>query len=158
MIVTAINSYIWQLLQRDNGWAKINNITPIVPSQQQPELMNSPLPHAVYVSSLDFNSGNLEPVDAEVIHYLIYANDMNIINDSIGTIKNAFKAFYSAQNINGWINNSLSALDSRDKYIVTYTEVMDALTANPSSTEGGKYDGYISIRVGYHTTPINYAV
>lgn len=111
----------------------------------------------------EFNDGELEPKDAEIISYLIYAggpNKENEVDDAVTLIKNAFKSFNSAEVINKWIRNPANTgIDARDKLsVVTFTEVMDFESAGESSSEGGKVDGFISLRVGYHTTPGNYSI
>ena len=122
MIIYGINDYVWRLLEVKCDWEKIDGIVPIIPAQEQPEIMNSSKPYALYGSSTDYNDGELEPMDVDIIVYLIFAKTSEQADDATEVIKNAFKAFDSASNITDWILKSPN-VSSKDKHIVNYTEM-----------------------------------
>jgi hypothetical protein len=83
MIEYAVNNYVWALLQKHRGWSKIDGRVPMIPAQQQPEFMNFKKPFIVYGFTNEYNSGELEPEDSTVIHYLIYAQTEEEVDESI---------------------------------------------------------------------------
>lgn len=165
MIVYAVNNYVWALLKKRLNWSTVTskNLIPIFPAQQQPEAMNSDEPFILYSSSLEANTGELEPHDAEIISYVIFAGGPNKEDDvdaAVTLIKDAFKSFSSAETINAWVHSPINeTIDVRDqKDMITYTEVMNAESSGESTSEGGKVDGFVQVRVGYQTTPGNYKI
>jgi len=159
MIVYAINNYVWELLKKNLDWQEIKGLVPILPAQQQPEFLDTDAPFIVYTSSNEFNDGELEPLDVEVISYVIFSEKSDEVDDAVTLIKNAFKAFNSAENINLWIHNPACQLDPRDKVnLVTWTQVMNTESSGAAAAEGEKVDGFVSVRVGYHTNPQDYSI
>lgn len=155
MIIYAINDYVWELLQRKHGWKKINNLRPILPAQQQPEFMNSSNPFLLYASSAEYNNGGLEGMDSEIISYAVFDDTVDDADLAVETIKNAFLAFSSADNITKWIKQSDRLVDE-DKHIVNFTEVMDRETSGIIQSEGGKAMSTVTLRVGYKRPYENY--
>lgn len=160
MIGYAVNNYVWNLLKKNLNWTKINKLVPMIPAQQQPEFMNYKKPFIVYGFTNEFNSGEVEPLDSTVLHYVIFAQTEQAVDDAVKLIKDAFKARDSQENINNWILSSTNtgiADEDRDE-LVTYTHVMDTVSGGGNDEEGGWKDGMVSVRVGYKTNPLSYAI
>ena len=160
MITDGVVSYVWALVQKKLDWSKVNGLDAILPAQQQPELMNSNKPFMVFSSSAEYNNGELEPMDSEIISFVIFGSTVSDVNRAVDLMRNAFKATASAENINGWMRSpsNMPLAPAMGDLLVTYTQVMDAEAANPAATEGSKYDGFVSVRVGYKTTPEDYSI
>lgn len=159
MIAYATNSYVWELLKKHLDWSEINGLRPMIPAQQQPEFMNYKKPFIVYGFSEQFNDGELEPIGSVVVHYVVFAQNEETVDRSIKLIRDAFKAENSQENLNAWMLDPSNSLPEKNKdELATYTHVMDSVSAGGNDEEGGWKDGIISVRVGYKSNPMSYAI
>jgi hypothetical protein len=122
--------------------------------------MNYDKPFIVYGWTNEYNDGELEPEDSTVIHYVIFAPTEEEVDESVELIKNAFKSFSSQDNLNRWFRdpNNTDISDQDRSAFAEFTQVMDTVSGGGTDEEGGKKDGLVSIRVGYKTQPLDYAI
>lgn len=149
MIVYAVNSYVTRLLQQELEWTPVNNLIPVVPAQQIPELMNGGKPFMAYMWSEEYNSGDPSPVGSGILTYAIYAKTVEQVNDAAQLIFDAFTHEDSAYNMNSWIqlNSPLTSADK--KHTVSSTEGMNMDSAGAVESEGGRYPATVQVRVRY---------
>jgi hypothetical protein len=160
MIGYAVNNYVWALLQKHQGWTRINEKLPLIPAQQQPEFMNFKKPFLVYGWTNEYNDGELEPWDSTVIHYVVYAQTIQEVDAAVELLKDAFKAENSQENINAWIRSedNEDIADEDKNEVINFTQVMDTISGGGTDEEGGWKDALVSVRVGYKTNPVSFAI
>lgn len=152
-VVYALNSYLWKLLEANLGWSKssYNGMSPITPSQQQPELMQTGKPFIVYGSASQ-PASHLYDFEVETVAYNIYAPSATEANKIANLIKDVFKRQdLAAADVNKWLDfegdPSRRGTHRRISFASIKANVIEKV--EPSDEEGGYVNAVAIVEVRY---------
>lgn len=160
--VHVLNKFIWARL-REAGLmsdADYSGLTPIIPTQQVPVFndMASGKPFIVYtymVASYDVDLW----ANVEQVTYRIFSDDERKMRQVTNFLIDLCKRYdWTASEVNTWLDNSTLPADSDDrKFEFKYVQVVGATSPEPSSQEGGRQEGSVTVRMSF-THDVNGAV
>lgn len=142
-----LNQYLWDRLQRELGWQRIGNYTPIFPSSQVPEVSSQSQPYIVYTFGV--YDSNMEGINEEQVTYTIYGAQEAPVRKAVIFLSEILKQYdTSADDVNAWSQYN-TALDVLDIFDFKYIRLISAIGPRPPETEGGAMDGLIVARMQY---------
>jgi len=149
--IYALNSYVWKLIETNLGWSKsdYSGAVPIIPSSQQPELMNTKKPFLVY-GSAGQPFGNLYVQRRDSVSYNIYGQTAKEVNDVVALIADAFETQdQAADYVNQWLTTERNAT-GRDRGI-SFLSVRPIMSgrATAAADEGGLVSAYCMVEIKY---------
>lgn len=137
--VYALNSYTWKLLEANLGWKKNDDLTPIIPSAQQPELMNSGSSFLVYGVSRP-TPGHLYALERQTVVYTIFSESSTIVNKVAELLFEAFaRQDESAADVNRHMEDEIKhglRTKSRGVHFASVRSYA-AQDQEPAESEGG---------------------
>lgn len=144
----ALNHYLWERLQSDLNWTKIDNFVPIIPAAQQPELSSQSQPYIVYNYSLNPSGGHTQQ---EQVTYTVYGSTNSEVWEAVNFIFNVFQHFdFSAADVNAWLaRNNEGYLQPLDIFDFKTIWAVSTVGPQPPTEEGGAVDGAVVIRCEY---------
>jgi hypothetical protein len=148
---SALNSYVLHLLVEEEMIPTGYSWSPIIPAQQDQELMsmNPEKPFIVY----DVRTPQIG-VDwfmyENMISYVVYSSDAAEANRLVNWFVDVFRRFdQSAEDVNTWLR---SGTDERlKKFNFHQINVAAAVPVEPAENEGGRYSGFVSLRYSFST-------
>lgn len=144
--VYALNSYLWKLLEVNLGWEKTNELTPIVPVAQQPELMQGGKPFLVYGSAIH-QPTHLYVLRKEAVSYMVYATTASEINKIVNVIAQALeRQDDAAADVNDWL---VTEGNGRGVHFASIRVTMAEKAEDAAEEEGGFYKGLIMLEARY---------
>jgi len=147
--VYALNSFTWKLLEKNLGWTTYQGVTPIIPTSQQPELMQSGKPFIVYGSAFQ-PPGHLYALNTESIAYTVYGTSVTEVNKIAQLLWDVFKQQDdAAAMVNNWLSKEVATRGShRGVYFGTVRATMID-KAEPADEEGGFVSALIMLETRY---------
>lgn len=152
----ALNSYTWKLLRENLGWKEWKGVPPIIPVQQQPELMQSGRAFIVYGSALH-PPGHLYQLNTEAVSYVIYAPSATETNRIVNLLFDTFKRQDdAAADVNDWLASEADARGShRGVYFTSINSSIAEKAEDPSDEEGGYFAGMVLLTAQFITDEPN---
>jgi methylmalonyl-CoA mutase N-terminal domain/subunit len=148
--VYALNSYVWKLLEANLGWraSDYQNGIPILPTDQQPELMQQSKSFLVYGAATQ-PAQFLYALRTDSISYTVYAVTATEANAVLSLLIDAFERQDEAA---ADVNNHTDA-DPRNRK-VSFGSVGMKMAQHALSTddEGGYVKAYILLEAKYTAT------
>lgn len=149
--VYALNSYVWKLLEANLGWqaSDYQSGSPILPSDQQPELMQQKKSFLVYGSS-NQPAQDLYALRTESIAYTIYAITATEANAVLNLLVDAFER----QDDSATDVNLHTDADPRNRN-VSFATIRVTIAQHALSTaddEGGYVKAYMLVETKYTAT------
>lgn len=149
----ALNSYVWKLVEANLGWARVSGVPPIVPVQQQPELMQTGKAFIVYGSAYHPPS-HLYQHKKEAVSYMIYATSATEVNNIIDLLFDTFeRQDVAARDVNDWLVEEAKPGNRtgghRGVYFTSVKSTMAEKAEDPSEEEGGYFAGMVLIEMQY---------
>lgn len=150
--VYALNSYTWKLLQVNLGWKEWKGVPPIIPVQQQPELMQSGRAFMVYGSALH-PPGHLYQLNTEAVSYVIYAPTATETNRVVNLLFDTFKRQDdAAADVNDWLAAEATSRGShRGVYFTSIRATVAEKAERPADEEGGYLAGMVMVTAQFIT-------
>ena len=151
--VYALNSYVWKLLEANLGWTRddYQGRTPIIPTAQQPELMQSGKAFLVYGSAIH-QPTHLYALRNEAVSYTIYAPSSTDANKIANLLNAAFeRQDEAADDVNHWLGVENK---SRGVSFGTIRAVM-VEKAEPADEEGGYVAALVMLDTKYTSDESN---
>ena len=148
--VYALNSFTYQLLKANLGWEQYQGITPIIPTSQQPELMQSGKPFIVYGSAFQPPS-HLYALNTESIAYNVYGTSVTEVNKIAQLLWDVFKQQDdAAAMVNKWLDKEAVSRTGghRGVYFGTVRATMID-KAEPADEEGGFVSALVMLETRY---------
>lgn len=143
----ALNSYTWKLLEANLGWDTYQGTVPIIPTAQQPELMQSAKAFIVYGAATQ-PASHLYALNTDSISYVIYAPTTTEANNVAVLIYETFKRQdESANDVMEWLTVEGK---SRGIQFGSVRSVMLA-KADPAEDEGGYVSALVILEAKYTT-------
>lgn len=155
--VYALNSYIWKLVEANLGWTRWKGVPPIIPVQQQPEIMQSGKAFMVYGSAFHPPT-HLHQHKKQAASYMIYGRSATEVNRIVELIYETFeRQDLAAQDVNDWLATEAQHRDGghRGVYFTTVTSTMAEKAEDPSNEEGGYFAGMVLLEMKYTTDESN---
>lgn len=150
--VHALNSYLWQVVRANHGWAEATygNRRPIIPANQEPEFLQYNAPFIVYGSAIN-RYDTMPFLTSETVAYTIYATTATEANKVMRTIERALKWMdESAQWVNEWLRvEGTTRTDGRRPVDFKSIIVLQATSAGPELSEGGRVDSQVMVGAQY---------
>lgn len=148
--VYALNSYLWKLVEANLGWKKWNSVPPIIPVQQQPEIMQSGTSFMVYGSALH-PPGHLYQHKKEAVSYMIYAKTATEVNRIVSLLHDTFeRQDVAAADVNDWLVTEEEGRGTHRGVVFTAIRATMAEKAeDPSNEESGYLAGMVMIEATY---------
>lgn len=151
--VYALNSYLWKLLKENLGWTRWNDVPPIVPDQQTPEVMQSGKAFLVY-GSAKHPPTHLYQHKSEAASYMVYALSATEVNRIVDLLTDVFeRQDEAAADVNDWL-----ALEAQNRagghrgvYFTTIRATMAEKAERPADEEGGYYGGLVMLEMRFTT-------
>lgn len=153
--VYAINSYVWKLLEANLGWERWKGIPPIIPVQQQPEIMQSGKAFMVYGSAIHPPT-HLYQHKKSAVSYMIYAPSSTEVNNIVQLLSDVFeRQDWAAHDVNDWLSTEAESRESghRGVYFTTISSTMAEKAEDPADQEGGYSAGMVMLEMKYTTDP-----
>lgn len=145
--VYALNSYTWKLLEANLGWTTYQGNIPIIPTAQQPELMQSGKAFIVYGAATQ-PASFLYALDTDSISYVIYAPTSTEANNVAVLLYEAFKRQdESANDVMEWLDTENN---NRGVQFSSVRSVMIS-KAEPADDEGGYVSALVLLEAKYTT-------
>lgn len=163
--VYALNSYIFKALQVNLNWTSITYTNqfgetvkgrPIIPSQQQPEIIDTGKPFLVYGSTIQPASGTPGLVNEYVV-YTVWSTSATDANDIANFLHDLFEDRDNAPDaVNSWLDAeggydfNTGTNSRRDRY-VSFTAIRSGLIekAEPADQEDGWVAASVTIDIQY---------
>lgn len=150
--VYALNSYVWQVLRANLGWAAADygNRTPIITANQQPEFLQYNKPFVVYGSAI--NKIDSTPyTTSETIAYTVYATTATEVDKVMRVLVEALRWMdVTARNVNDWLVVEGQARTGGKRPVSFHTiYVVQATSAGPQAAEGGWVDSQAMVSTQY---------
>ena len=152
--VNALNRYVYDLLFINGvipGRGDYGGRTPVIPSQQLPELTQYNHPFLVYAFS-EGPTREPECITGGTVTYAIYSVDDRDIISIINIMREAFKNFDdTASDVNVYKRPNIIFRE------ILFTSIHVGMVEGPSpaQSEGGRSSGFITLRYSYSA---NYVV
>lgn len=142
----ALNSYTWQLLKTNLGYTDedYRGVSPIIPTQQQPEIMEIGKPFIVFGTSRH-QSDHLYALRAGAVAYNIYATKVVDVNRIANLIAETFeRQDDAAADVNYWLHQT----DFSD---ISFGSIRTKMVqeAEPTDEEGGMYSALVILEIKY---------
>lgn len=144
--VKALNAYVWKLLQVNLGWTLTDyrGIVPIIPTSQQPEILEIGKPFLVYGASqnpADF----LYALKSGSVAYNVYATTVEDCNKITNLLADTFdRQDEAAADVNYYLEQTTT--DNISFGTIRKTMVQEAA---PADEEGGMYSALVMLSVKY---------
>lgn len=148
--VYALNSFTWQLVKANLGWVEFQGAVPVIPSSQQPEMMQSSRAFIVYGSAMQ-PAMHLYALNTESIAYNIYGTSVTEVNNAASLLYEVFKKQdETAAVVNDWLSKESTTREGghRGVYFSTIRATM-VEKAEPADEEGGYVSALIMLEVKY---------
>lgn len=148
---SALNSYVWKLLESNLGWTKSNykGIVPIVPLAQQPELLQIGRAFLVYGSNSQ-QATHLYALKGESVAYTIYATTVVEANKIAQLLTDAFeRQDVAAADVNDWLYTEQQATGNNRGVSFGSIRTTLAQKAEPADEEGGFVASFVLLDVRY---------
>jgi hypothetical protein len=148
--VYALNSFTWQLLKSNLGWTEYQGVPLIIPTAQQPELMQSGSAFIVYGSAMQ-PAMHLYALNTESVAYNIYGKSTTEVNNVADLLFEVFKRQdEAAALVNDWLaKESLTRTGGhRGVYFGTVRATMIE-KAEPADEEGGFVSALVMLETRY---------
>lgn len=147
----ALNSYVWKLLEANLGWEKSSykGATPIIPTAQQPELMETGNTFLVYGSAVH-PAEHLYALRRESVSYVIYGPSSTEVNKVINLLVDTFeRQDEAAADVNDWLDAEAEGRGYARN--ISFGTIREVLTerAEPADEEGGYVAGTIMLELKY---------
>lgn len=155
--VYALNSYMWKLVEANLGWTRWNGVPPIIPVQQQPEIMQSGKSFMVYGSAFH-PPGHLYQHKKQAASYMIYATTATEVNRIVELLFETFqRQDVAAHEVNDWLVTEGESREGghRGVYFTSVKSTMAEKAEDPSEEEGGYFAGMVLVEMQYTTDPSN---
>ena len=160
--VYGLNSYTWKLLESNLGWRKsdYSSGVPIIPSAQQPELMDTGKPFIVYGSAVRPPT-HLYVHREESLAYNIFAPTSTEVNKIVSLLVETFqRQDDAAADVNNWLATEAGVYNPVTKTYtggrgysreVSFTTIRTVLSekAEPPDEEGGYVAGFVLMEYKY---------
>ena len=152
----ALNSYTWKLVEANLGWAKWKGVPPIIPVQQQPEIMQSGKAFIVYGSAIH-QPGHLYQHKKEAVSYMVYAPTATEVNRIVNLLSDTFeRQDVAAEDVNNWLVTEADGRGShRGVYFTSIKTTMSQKAEDPSDEEAGYFAGLVLVEMNYTTDTPN---
>lgn len=150
-----VNKWFWSLINTELGWETTDyrGLTPIVPSEQQPEMNDFGKPYVVYSAAIQATN-TMYLVQEEQIAYTIYSEDQLSIRQAVNLGYNYMNRYDdAAKDLNRYLSVWGSPADKKFDY--KYLRVLTATMPDASDEEGGIQSGMLIIRACYTVDSIN---
>lgn len=144
-----VRKYVWHLMETELGWSTANygGLTPFVTPQQQPELNDYNAPYIVYNYSGGASSDNFWMKQEQMSMSIVSATESDI-RKAVNVISAYLeRGDESAKDLNEWI--AVNGSPENKKFDYKNIAVVALNSADPATSEGGRYDGLIVIRMRY---------
>ena len=154
--VYALNSYTWKLLQTNLGWEAYQGVPPIIPTSQQPELMESGKPFIVYGSAFQ-PATDLYALNTESIAYVIYGTKVTEVNTIATLLYETFKRQDdAAADVNAWLGLEGTTRTGGNRG-VTFGSIRTTMVekAEPADEEGGFVSALVMLEARYTSDESN---
>lgn len=149
--VYALNSYTWKLLEANLSWTRWNGVPPIIPVQQQPEIMQSGKPFIVYGSAIH-PPEHLHALNKEAVAYMVYATTATEVNKICNLLSETFRRQdESADDVNDWLVIEAGSRTGghRGVHFATVKTMMVEKAENAAEEEGGYFAALVLIEAKY---------
>ena len=162
--VYALNSYVNKALKVNLEWAPVSytnsmgetvSATPIIPSQQQPELLATGKSFLVYGSAIE-PVGKVWGLVNESVVYTVWSTSAREANATANLIRDLFQITdETAENVNTWLEleggyNKATGAWTRDRHIA-FTAIRAGFIekAEPSTQEDGWVSAMVTVETQY---------
>jgi hypothetical protein len=146
--VTLLNRYLWQELQAKLGWGPVNGVIPFTTASQTPTFDNTDKPYIVYTYTKNPSGRTDFFIKSESVMYRIVSPHESDIRQALNLIEEALNRYdASARDVNKMIDQMSSPIHKRFEFQTVY--MFSAEGADPQESEGGRQDGYVSVRATY---------
>lgn len=153
--VTLLNRYLWQELQAKLGWGLVNGLIPFTTASQTPALETTDKPYIVYTYTKNPATRTDFFIKSESVMYRIVSPNESDIRQALNLIEEALNRYdATARDINKMVDQMSSATHKRFEFQTVY--MFSAEGADPQESEGGRQDGYVSVRVVYTESGSDY--
>lgn len=154
--ITGVVKFLWHRLE-GAGWQKINGLTPIIESQQEPEILESGMPFIVYNWSY-VNQGTFFELSKEQAVFVVYG-DQSQVRKTVNMIVDLFKRMdWAAEDVNNFIHADLDMpvpyLTQIQNFDYKSFSIISATGPDPAVAEDGRHEGVVMIQYSY-THPID---
>lgn len=154
--VTILNRYLWQELQAKLNWTTVNGLIPITTANQSPDFENGTQPYIVYTYTKNPSAGTSFFVKSESVMYRIVSPNEADIRRALNLIEEALNRYdASARDVQQWIDTNGTANHKKFEFQSIY--MFSAEGADSQESEGGRRDGFVSLRVVYTETGSQYS-
>lgn len=153
----ALNSYTWKLLEANLGWKKVLGVPPIIPVQQQPEMLQSNRAFIVYGSAIH-PASHLYVLKKEAVSYLIYGTGPTEVNRVCNLLSDTFeRQDEAAYDVNEWLAEEALHRNGghRGVFFTTVKATMVEKAEDPADDEGSYTSGLVLIEAEYTTDKSN---
>lgn len=141
--------YAWELLDNNTEMVKVNNLVPIIPLGEEPQLADSKLAYLVY-GYVENPSTVSKEIKRGTLSFRIIARSFAELGEITNVLVRAFEnGDRSANNVNQWSSTYASAALVGIRFTdldVTYIE-----GGNAAVTEGGPTEGLVNVSYSYVT-------
>jgi len=150
----ALNSYVWKVLEANLGWVKVKNRVPIVPLNQEPEMMETGKDFIVYGSSKP-SAGHLYDHKRVVTSYNIVAGTATALNKIAELLFDVLKRQDdSAADINDWLKTEAGSRAGGHRGVYfTSVRAYAVETVDNDEKEGGWVTTTLIVEMTYTTEP-----
>lgn len=143
--VAALNAYLWRAMEVNLNFNKndYHGLIPIIPTSQQPEIMDIGRPFIVYGSSR-MPSGHLYTLRTETVSYTTYATTVSECNKIASLIADLFEMQdESAGNVNHYLSNK--------NYDVSFGSIQTIMIEKPepADNDGGFLAATVLVTIKY---------
>lgn len=155
-MVSALNTYVWKVLEANVGLVKsdYNGLTPIIPRQQQPEFLTYAKPFLVYGSAIHPGT-DFWGVRKESIAYNIYSTSSGMSNAIANLLALALeRQDETATDINKHLDSMVGHGDVPRKITFGSVKVTVTNDSAPADEEGGFYTSLVMLEVVYTVYPV----
>lgn len=152
-VAYALNSYVTKLLEANLDWKKYQGLSRIIPSSQQPELMQSGKPFIVYGYSTH-PPGHLYQLERAAISYMVYSTSPTEVNTIISLMNETFRRQdEAAVDVNDWLTTeaAVRAGGHRGVYFSMVKTTVAERAEEAAEEEGGYSVGHILLEALYTT-------
>lgn len=143
--VYALNNYVFKVLEANSVMAKINGMTPIIPSSMESDFASQPEPFIIYGHSKGATR-DMYFWEHENIAYTIWAGTPGKVTDIVTVLDYALgRHDDAAGDVNAWINGT-AAFEP-----ITFTNIstLSAQGPSPEKSENGKVSGLVVVSYSY---------
>lgn len=148
----ALNSYTWKLLEANLGWKKNNNMVPIIPVAQQPELMDAGSSFIVYGASKP-TPQHLYVLERQTLVYRVFSESSTEVNKVTELLFETFqRQDEAAADVNQHLDDEVFPDGGRTKRRGVYFATIRSYAVQdeePAESEGGYSSASIVIELTF---------